>query len=285
MKIISFDIGIKNMAYCIFDLNGENPIITSWDIINLTQPNIDDEKCNQNVKKSGCVCNKNAVFFKDDNYYCRTHSKKSGYESLENEIKLPQNISLTKLKELMVELKISINNNDRIVKTREDIKIEIIKYIEERYLNKIKKKKNRNTNDYDLIELGHRIKDEFNKVDDMNDVTHVLIENQISPIASRMKTIQGMVAQYFIMKFERINIEFISSSNKLKLFTQKKTDYKQHKIDAIYYCKDVLTKNTELSTHINTFNNSTKKDDMADSFLQGIWYIKTKINKTINLNI
>ena len=192
---------------------------------------------------------------------------------------------MTKLKELMVELKISINNNDRIVKTREDIKIEIIKYIEERYLNKIKKKKNRNTNDYDLIELGHRIKDEFNKVDDMNDVTHVLIENQISPIASRMKTIQGMVAQYFIMKFERINIEFISSSNKLKLFTQKKTDYKQHKIDAIYYCKDVLTKNTELSTHINTFNNSTKKDDMADSFLQGIWYIKTKINKTINLNI
>ncbi len=284
MKIISFDIGIKNMAYCIFDLNGENPIISSWDVINLTQPNEEDDKCNQNVKKTGCICNKNATFFKEDNYYCRTHSKQSGFESLEKEIKMPANISLGKLKELMIEFKLSVKKESG-VKTREDIKNEIRKCIKDRFLYKIKKRKKRITTDYDLIELGHRIKDEFNKVDDMNDVTHVLIENQISPIASRMKTIQGMVAQYFIMKFERIDIECISSSNKLKLFTKKKTDYKQHKLDAIYYCNDVLTKNSELSSHINTFNNSTKKDDMADSFLQGIWYIKTKINKPINLNI
>ena len=33
-----------------------------------------------------------------------------------------------------------------------------------------------------------------------DDIDTVIIENQISPIANRMKTLQGMIAQYFIMK-------------------------------------------------------------------------------------
>ena len=40
----------------------------------------------------------------------------------------------------------------------------------------------------------------MNKLPDIESITHVFIENQISPIANRMKTIQGMLAQYFIMK-------------------------------------------------------------------------------------
>ena len=54
------------------------------------------------------------------------------------------------------------------------------------------------------------------------DITHVVIENQLSPIANRMKTIQGMLAQYFIMIDENIDIQFISSSNKLKQFESTK---------------------------------------------------------------
>lgn len=46
----------------------------------------------------------------------------------------------------------------------------------------------------------------------------MIIENQISTLASRMKTLQGMITQYFIMKHIPI-IEFISASCKLKLFT------------------------------------------------------------------
>ena len=40
-----------------------------------------------------------------------------------------------------------------------------------------------------------------------------------------MKTLQGMIAQYFIMK-NKTSIEFVSSTNKLKLFIgNKKTTY------------------------------------------------------------
>ena len=39
MRVISFDIGIKNMAYCIFDISGEgSPLsISKWDVINLLE--------------------------------------------------------------------------------------------------------------------------------------------------------------------------------------------------------------------------------------------------------
>ena len=40
------------------------------------------------------------------------------------------------------------------------------------------------------------------------------------PIANRMKTIQGMIAQYFIDKNVKL-IKFISASNKLKNFKMK----------------------------------------------------------------
>jgi hypothetical protein len=277
MKIISFDIGIKNMAYCIFDLNSEILKIKSWDVINLTDANDNiRDKCNDMVRKTGCICNKNATYYNGDKYYCKTHANKSGYKILEREIKIPENITITKIKEIMLELKINEGENK---KKRQELKEELREYIRKNYLDKIKKMKRRTTVDYDLIEIGKRIKEEFNKILEMNDVTHVIIENQISPIATRMKTIQGMVAQYFIMKFEKINIEFISSSNKLKLFSTTGENYKDHKKDAIYYCKEVLKKNDNLSENIEKFGESKKKDDMADAFLQGLWYIKKTINK------
>jgi hypothetical protein len=48
----------------------------------------------------------------------------------------------------------------------------------------------------------------------------VLIENQISPIAKRMKDVQVLLTQYFIMKSDETVIIYVSSSNKLKLFSQ-----------------------------------------------------------------
>ena len=52
-----------------------------------------------------------------------------------------------------------------------------------------------------LDRLYSRYKTEFDKIDKLKDITHIIIENQISPIATRMKTIQGLLTQYFIMKY------------------------------------------------------------------------------------
>ena len=170
-----------------------------------------------------------------------------------------------------------------------------------------------NANHVHLVEIGKQIRmqlDEVLKVqrtdgsegslEDIK-VDIVILENQISPIAGRMNTIQGMLAQYFIMR-DVISlvpkIEFISSSGKLKDYkgssdgTSKGgttdgcskgpkdptvptgTSYKDHKRDGIAFCRDFMTKNEGLRVHKEVFDSSTKKDDLADCFLQGIYYLK-----------
>ena len=104
----------------------------------------------------------------------------------------------------------------------------------------------------------------------------VIIENQISPIANRMKTIQGMVSQYFIMRNNCRHIEFISSMNKLKEYNGSniKINYSDRKKLGIKVCLEILNDNDK-----EFFIKHKKKDDLADSFLQGLWYIKNKLIK------
>ena len=106
--------------------------------------------------------------------------------------------------------------------------------------------------DVDLFNIGINIKTKFNKLfENEGAIYYVIIENQISPIATRMKTIQGMIVQYFIMSNLNVShIEFISAANKLKVF--------------------------EINELIDYFNQQKKKDDLADSFLQGIWFLNNK---------
>ena len=123
-----------------------------------------------------------------------------------------------------------------------------------------------------LIDVGVSIRNKLN-LDTFLSANIVLIENQISPIANRMKTIQGMIAQFFIMH-DIENVEFISASNKLKKYMNKKeTSYSDRKKMSIQITRDKIT-NEEWVKH---FDNHVKKDDLADSFLQGLWYIEQKL--------
>ena len=110
----------------------------------------------------------------------------------------------------------------------------------------------------------------------------IVIENQISPIANRMKTLQGMIAQYFIMRGNS-RIAFISSANKLKLFTKtetesktskSKTSYSERKKAGVAIVKDLLSHNN--TTWLPIFLTHKKKDDLADAFLQGVWFLNKK---------
>ena len=167
----------------------------------------------------------------------------------------------------------------------------IQKYLENQCLQPVKKVKNKTASETDLVVIGKNMKKEFNKNQLFQEVETIIIENQISPIANRMKTIQGMLAQYFIMINDGSNIQFISSSNKLKQFVVegsrttkseeikdiKKTNpnYKEHKKDGIYYFENILKRNENLNSWIDSLD-VKKKDDLADAFLQGLWYFKNK---------
>ena len=135
-----------------------------------------------------------------------------------------------------------------------------------------------------MITIGKNIKLKFDQLFlEETNIDYVIIENQISPIANRMKTIQGQIVQYFIMSGINVkNIEFISASNKLKEFeTCGKTEYKDRKKLGIIKTQEILQNNKNFSNiymnYMNYFNTHKKKDDLADSFLQGLWFIKYRI--------
>jgi hypothetical protein len=162
----------------------------------------------------------------------------------------------------------------------------------------------------DLITIGRNMTAQLNSViaPYLSTITHVIIENQISTLANRMKTIQGMLAQFFILQAPTASIEFVSSKNKLKAFEKTKNTqvvdlsnnvvvvvgtgekYKQHKSDGITYTRQLLAKYPNLTIKKDTNNNkaiswhialdqSNKKDDLADAFLQGVWYLTSTKNK------
>jgi hypothetical protein len=274
MKILSIDVGIKNLAFCLFERpqNDQNFRITKWDIINISEKE-DIIKCS--FLEKNIICDKPAKFKKNDNCYCLKHSKKQQLQIPTTEQK-PTFINKQKLQKLY-ELADSHNIKYEPKIKKVDLINLINDYININYFQTIESTK---AADVDLFNIGINIKTKFNKLfENELEIDYVIIENQISPIATRMKTIQGMIVQYFIMSNLKVqHIEFISASNKLKEFNIKeKTKYSDRKKLGIEKCLEKITNDFRFNEHINYFNNHKKKDDLSDSFLQGLWFIKNKI--------
>jgi hypothetical protein len=300
--IISFDIGIKNLAYCVFSLPTFS--VLAWDVVNLV-PAVESTAplCNcikvtgskvTGSKVKGGVCGKKATYTHGETNYCLIHSKNSG-KLLPSKETSPPYIKKLKLDDLL-----AFYAKHGIVlpsAAKKPMLIEgAIQHFERCCLVPIVKPKTSNANQVHLVDIGKRIKIEFDErlKTLLPQITHVILENQISPIAGRMNTIQGMLSQYFIMRNDEIHIEFISSIGKLKGLAMPlktpsdesalsmpltttpfdKTIYKEHKSDGIFFCKQFLENNSQLMFLKQIIEASHKKDDLADSFLQGIYFMK-----------
>ena len=270
MKILSIDVGIKNLAFCLFEKseNSDYFKITKWDTVNISEQH-EIQNCIF-IDKIG-LCNKPAKFKKDDQCFCLKHSKKQNYQIPTSELK-PSFINKQKIQKLFeIADKYSIKYPPKIKKV--DLVTSINDYIKQNYLQEIEVKK---AADVDLYNIGMNIKAHFDKLfSEEVCIDSVIIENQISPIATRMKTIQGMLVQYFVMSPVNVkNVEFISASNKLKDCDIKdKSKYSDRKKLGIAKCLEKITTDYRFSDKLDYFNSHKKKDDLADSFLQGLWFI------------
>ena len=76
MKYLSWDIGIKNLSYCLVEKNDNSYKILNWEIINIGEKTKPIPNCIQ-LKKNKEICNKNSMYYniEFDTYCCKTHSK------------------------------------------------------------------------------------------------------------------------------------------------------------------------------------------------------------------
>jgi len=335
-RIISIDVGIKNLALCLFECKKNKMNILNWNVVDISpvvveRKKSEPDKCPNCYKKRatyGYILNDELVLS------CKgCLRKKSGGETIHiflddmlretNEhhsmrvvdfVNIPR---MTKAKigdffnclSLVTNGSINIDipkktKKDELVKVVHDIIIKHmiipIKHASNIFSEKIIR--TRKTGFTDFVKIAKRIPivlDDFigihnNQIDKQTKYT-VVVENQITKVANKMKSIQLMLTQYFVMRGID-DVRFVSAKHKLNQFggentnkmTKKermsKVEYNKRKNAGIEYTRSILKSeliltNIHLSKSVLSkwspeFENHRKKDDMADAFLQGIWFIQ-----------
>jgi hypothetical protein len=224
MKLLSFDVGIKNLAYCLID--DEKNTIEDWGILNISV----DPVCDH-VMKGLKSCDKTAKVVIDQTKICASHQK--------------------------------------------------LKCYRDKSSKKIPKTKNA------LFEMGKRIVRCLDEKPNFLETDRVLIENQPALKNPTMKSVQMMVYTYFLVRGVTSEsspmeaLEMVNARNKLKAYKgppvecEIKDKYKRTKFLGIQYCGKMIQENESIEEKFKIlFKNSKKKDDLADAYLQGIYWIE-----------
>jgi hypothetical protein len=241
MKILSWDIGIINLSYCFLEKIDDKIIIKEWDIINLEE-DVEVVICYGKCK-NGNNCSSKGIFLSKDKKigYCRTHLK-------------------------------TVENPD-------DYK-------------EIKKKKKKKE---DLINISSKLIIELNnRFNNTLELDNVLLENQPSLKNPTMKSIQMIIYTYFLINGYTVepqyikHIQMISPMQKNKYcdaYCKKndniikpttKSSYNNSKKLAILVTQDILERDNvvdDSNNYLEFFKKCKKKDDLADSYLQGVKYL------------
>ena len=143
-----------------------------------------------------------------------------------------------------------------------------------------------NTN-RDIFELSKTC---IRKLDDIDlqNIKYALIENQPALKNPTMKSVQMIIYTYFMMKgvvdpnSSIETVHMVNARNKLKVYKgepietpypdDKKNRYRNNKYLSVEYTKTMIEDDDE--EFITQYSDSKKKDDLADAYLQGIYWIE-----------
>ncbi len=275
-KLLSIDVGMKNLGFCLFQYDPKSNTkqktytILKWDVVNICE-----EKpilcCHVEKQKQ---CTKLAKYTKGGEYFCKKHATTYAIPSSQMDMRKIKKMKLSQLYDFAD--KHEIDYTKPMLKTKLLGTIET--HINNTYFQVVQPVR---AADINLITLGRTLKTKFDLLFacDFIDLNKVIIENQISPLASRMKTLQGMITQYFIMRCNAF-IEFVSSENKLKCENISEevsnANYNERKKLSVQQTKSLL-EDEQMDEWMALFEKHKKKDDLADAYLQGMYYLQHKM--------
>jgi hypothetical protein len=290
-KICAWDVGIKNLAFCIFEMTEKGFKITKWDIVNLLEKN----KLCIGVKKNKGKCTSNAKFFGTQNgkevYYCGQHKKMHNPfpDNWENKYFSESSDCTDKCQLLLPKKKVLCDKSGKykcgdVILCKQHYTTQRNKMMKELMLKPIKKKKCYSEG---LVKLNNSMVTKLDAIPELIDVDQVYIENQPTHINPTMKSISMFLFSYYVMRGQVDNnniknINLVAPANKLKVGEKidivvdeklkphkgepKKIIYAKTKFLGEVFVKHLIKTNVDWLKHLESY---TKQDDLCDAFLLG----------------
>lgn len=133
--------------------------------------------------------------------------------------------------------------------------------------------KNTKACNVDNIIIGKSMMQQLDEIIQKYNFDIVLIENQIGQNAIKMKSVQGMLNMYFVMReYNETHIINYNAIHKLKKFLgSKKTTYAERKKLSKKITRLIIAQH--FPSKLELFDKYKKKDDLADCYLQVLDYI------------
>jgi hypothetical protein len=287
MKVIAWDVGIKNLAYCIVEKADDRDkpyIIHQWEVINLTNaPNI--QCCYHGCLKGNEDIKTYCAYMGTNKYFCKEHKTyhnvwKNNYDDYKKTIKETKEGECSKCgkkaKWVIADTSFCTVHRNAALK-KWDKEIEQVKFspskIDEMSVDELKLRLLRMLDSKPMLLQGH----------------HVCIENQPTLKNPRMKAVSDTIYAWFLIRGildkDKNNaliqkVSFIAPSSKLKIegFTEdiqneiieSDNKYKTTKALAVQHTRIILKNCPQYLARLEGFK---KKDDAADAFLHGVHYL------------
>lgn len=253
MKVISFDIGLRNLAYCVLEgTNRRDVQIKDWNIIDVLaeQSGLENPRC---FKCTASATWKHAT---EGTLACSRHKPKQGKK-------------LTKAalnKRTVPELQGELDRLGLQCPTKKKVDIVTMLYLHARQNTWLRCVKNVFAGS--VIDLAPAIASSLDKRCAVwKDATLCCFENQPD---RRMFAVQAMIQMYFTCR--GFKCEGVSASHKLNnivTIDDRVDSYKGRKKTGIIHAEALVPEvwKAHMLKH-------PKKDDLADSFLQGLWVME-----------
>lgn len=250
MRLISFDVGLRNLSYCILEGSSRRDLrITGWDLIDVMAEigGLDKPLCHK--------CKKPACWVREEMYACTRHRGQSGGTTTKSELG----------KKSKEELQALANQHGIPGRLKKELVDGLFKCLSAAVWKRCVK----SAKQCSVVDLAPAIHQSLSSRKELwKDANLVVFEQQPD---KRMLCVQGMLQMWFVTQGYRC--KGVSAVHKLTNIVTTKDDtktYKGRKKTGIVHAMELLPTD-ELRAFLMKH---PKRDDLSDAWLQGLWCLE-----------
>ena len=258
MKVVSFDVGLRNLAYCVLEGTARADVrITDWNIIDVLgeQAGVGAPRCHQ------CQTAARYEHASNGTFACSRHTPKKKTKVTKKE--------LTKLTPAQLSEHIRAEG----MTTEATKKADLVNLLYNHRKQNTWKKCVSSAIQGSVLDLASAlIRSLDQRSASWKGADLVCVENQMD---RRMFGVQAMLQMYFCCRGFRV--QGVSATHKLSNIVtvdDSTASYKGRKTTGIAHARALVPQAWQ-----DHFSKHPKKDDLADSFLQGLWCLEHPTSK------